>query len=51
MNNKKNPPVRPSSSHSSIIDLPDVPKERPRTSSNSRKVDGTKNLKETIIFG
>ncbi|XP_052101103.1 leucine-rich repeat-containing protein 49-like isoform X13 [Mytilus californianus] len=43
---------RPSSSHSSTnIDLPDIPKERPRTSSNSRKVDGTKNLKETIIFG
>ena len=42
---------RPSSSHSGIIDLPDVSKERPRTSSNSRKVDGTKNLKETIIFG
>ncbi|VDH99921.1 leucine-rich repeat-containing protein 49 [Mytilus galloprovincialis] len=43
---------RPSSSHSSNnFDLPDIPKERPRTSSNSRKVDGTKNLKETIIFG
>ncbi|XP_076103638.1 leucine-rich repeat-containing protein 49-like isoform X17 [Mytilus galloprovincialis] len=43
---------RPSSSHSSNnFDLPDIPKERPRTSSNTRKVDGTKNLKETIIFG
>ncbi|XP_071168460.1 leucine-rich repeat-containing protein 49-like isoform X23 [Mytilus edulis] len=43
---------RPSSSHSSNnFDLPDIPKERPRTSSNTRKVEGTKNLKETIIFG
>lgn len=43
---------RPTSAQSATnVDNVDIPKERPRTSSNSRKVEGTKNLKETIIFG